>query len=213
VNYDDWKRAVFDLETTEPCSVDTNAPAFRLPLEMALDFIDRCLTDQSMFRFTEKQLCCGFNLIFSNGFTDYPFAYYQLTDVNRSVKAIRNLQFLYSGYFSKFCTQPFSESRPTDSPMLNLCHSFWDMFPLFPMESTPAPCIDAALDVMESAMKLPNPHCIVGSLQGVAWWNLACSKLGNDRPKRILRHWQNEPTSKSPELVAYCNEIIDGWLG
>lgn len=40
-----------------------------------------------MLGFTEMQLCCGFNLIFSNGFTDSPFAFYQLTDVNRCVKA------------------------------------------------------------------------------------------------------------------------------
>jgi hypothetical protein len=210
LNYNDWKREVFDLEATDPCSVDTDAPAFCLSLEIAVEFIDRCLNDHSMYRFTEKQLCCGFNLIFS--FTNYPFAYYELPDVNRSVLAIRNLQLLYSDYFQKFCTQSFAERESANSPMLDLCYSFWDMFPLFPSERTPAQCIDAALDVMESAMILQNPHCVAGSLQGVAWWNLACTQLGNDRPRTILRNWQNAPTSNDPELVAYCNEIIEGWL-
>lgn len=215
MNYYDWRNAVFNqpIQTLE--KADYESEAFTLGLPEAFDHIDRALMDDGMYSFKEEQLVIGFSLVYHHCYTDYSWCYTQFQDEERRIQGILNLRLLYSRYFLKYCTSQYlSKQGHLISPlsMDYLCFNFWDRFSLFPTPEIGLRAIHAGLDVMESALALPNDNLIVSALEALCCWTQACKELGVLRPTAVIQNWLAYPTSKTPAVVNDCEKMIDSWL-
>lgn len=56
-----------------------------------------------------------------------------------------------------------------------LCFNFWDRFSLFPSAEIGFRATHAGLDVMESALALPNDNIIVAAVEALCCWKLECT--------------------------------------
>jgi hypothetical protein len=215
MDYYDWRNAVFNQPIQDLEKADCESEAFCLNLDEAFDHIDRALMDDGLYAFQEEQLVTGFSRIFGKTFTDYPWCYSRLPNEERRIQGILNLRLLYSRYFLKYCSK-----RYLDIPgylvaplsMDHLCFNFWDRFSLFPSAEIGFRATHAGLDVMESALALPNDNIIVSAVEGLCCWSFACKGQEIDRPASVLRNWISNPTTKNTAVLIICKQMIDSWL-
>ena len=212
MNYYDWRNAVFNqpIQTLE--KADYESEAFTLGLAEALDHIDRALIDDGMYSFKEEQLVIGFSLIYGKTFTDYPWCYTRLPDEERRIQGILNLRLLYSRYFLKYCSPNYLNTPGhlvAPLSMDHLCFNFWDRFSLFPSPEIGPRSVHAGLDVMESALALPNDNIIVSVVGALCCWTLACNELGILRTTTTFRNWFANPTTEYVVVVNICEQLID----
>ncbi|MCY3010300.1 MAG: hypothetical protein ACK5OC_27655 [Pirellula sp.] len=214
MDYYDWRNDVFNQPIRDLEDADYESDAFNLSLDEALDHIDRALMDDGLYAFKEEQLVIGFSLIFGKTFTDYPWCYTRLPE-DRRVRGILNLRLLYSRYFLKYCSQSYLDTPGYLVPPLSmdhLCFNFWDRFSFFPTAEGGPQATHAALDVMESALALPNDNIIVAVVENLCFWAFVCTDLGIDRPVSVLRNWISNPTTKNIAVGNICKRMIDSWL-
>jgi hypothetical protein len=215
MDYYDWRNAVFNQPIQDLEKADFESEAFCLNLDEALDHIDRALMDDGLYSFEEEQLVIGFSLLFGKTFTDYPFCYTRLPNEERRIQGILNLRLLYSRYFLKYCSKNFRETPGhliAPLSMDHLCFNFWDRFILFPSTEDGFRAIHAGLDVMESALALPNDNIIVSAVGDLCGWAFACKGLGIDRPETVLRNWISNPSTTNTTALLVCKQLIDSWL-
>ena len=215
LEYYDWRNAVFNQPIQHLEKADYESEAFFLGLDEAFDHIDRALMDDEMYSFKEEQLVIGFSLIYGKTFTDYPWCYTRLPNEERRIQGILNLRLLYSRYFFEFCSPNyFNTPGHLVAPlsMDYLCFNFWDRFSLFPSLEIGSRSIHAGLDVMESALALPNDKIAVSAFEAICRWAFACKGLGIDRPKAVMRNWLANPTTKNIAVVNICEQMINSWL-
>ncbi|MCY2984380.1 MAG: hypothetical protein NTY15_12200 [Planctomycetota bacterium] len=215
MNYYDWRNAVFNqpIQTLE--EADCESEAFTLGLAEALDHIDRALMDDGMYSFKEEQLVIGFSLIYGKTFTDYPWCYTRLPNEERRIQGILNLRLLYSRYFLKYCSPNYLNTPGhlvAPLSMDHLCFNFWDRFSLFPSPEIGPRSIHAGLDVMESALALPNDNIIVSVVGALCCWAFACKGEGIDRPTALMQNWLANPTTKNIAVVNICEQMIGSLL-
>ena len=171
--------------------------------------------DDGLYSFKEEQLVIGFSLIFGKTFTDYPWCYTRLPDEDRRIIGILNLRLLYSRYFLKYCSQHYLDTPGhlvDPLSMDHLCFNFWDRFSFFPTSEDGPRTTHAGLDVMESALALPNDTIIVAAVETLCSWTLLCKDIGIDRPASVLRNWLANPTTKNIAVVNIGKQMIDSWL-
>jgi len=70
----------------------------------------------------------------------------------------------------------------------------------------------AVLDVMESALALPNDNIIVAAVETLCFWTFVCKNIGIDRPASVLRNWLANPTTKNIAVVKICKQISESSL-
>ena len=111
-----------------------------------------------------------------------------LTDIPRrrtSHRCILNLRLLYPRYLLKYCSPQYLDTPGyliSPLSMDYLCFNFWDRSSLFPTSKLGNRAIHAGLDVMESALALPNDNLILSAVEALCSWTYACSYQGIDRP-------------------------------
>ncbi len=96
--------------------------------------------------------------------------------------------------------------------MDHLCFNFWDRFSLFPCTEIGPRSIHAGLDVMESALALPNDNITVSAFEAICCWAFACKGEGIDRPTALMQKWLANPTTKSIAVVNICEQMIGSLL-
>jgi hypothetical protein len=215
LDYYDWRNAVFNQPIQALEKADYESEAFTLGLDEALDHIDRALMDDDMYLFREEQLVIGFSLIYGKSFTDYSWCYTRLPNEERRIQAIRNIRLLYSRYFLKYCSR--NDLDTTDHlvaplSMDHLCFNFWDRFSLIHNPDIGPRAIHAGLDVLESALALPNDNIIVSVVDALCCWSYTCKDQGITRPVSLLRNWELNPTTKNTAIFNTCMQMIDSWL-
>ena len=211
MNYYDWRNAVFNQPIQDLANSDNESEAFTLVLDEAYDHIDRALVDDEMYSFKEEQLVIGFSLIFGKTFTDYPWCYTRLPE-DRRIRGILNLRLLYSRYFLKYCSQHYLDTPGylvAPLSMDHLCFNFWDRFSFCPTAEGGPRATHAVLDVMESALALPNDNIIVAVVQTLCFWTFVCTDLGIDRPVSVLRNWLANPTTSNIAVGNICKQMIE----
>ena len=214
LDYYDWRNAVFNQPVRDLADADYESDAFFLSLDEAFDHIDRALMDDGLYSFKREQLVIGFSLIFGKTFTDYSWCYTRLPE-DRRIRGILNLRLLYSRYFLKYCSPHYLVilGHLVDPlSMDHLCFNFWDRFSFCPTAENGPRATHAGLDVMESALALPNDNIIVATSDGLDCWKLACKNQGIDRPASVLGNWLANPTTKNIAVVDIGKQTIDSWL-
>jgi len=214
LDYYDWRNAVFNQPIRDLAEADYESDAFFLSLDEAFDHIDRALMDDGLYSFKEEQLVIGFSIIFGKTFTDYPWCYTRLPE-DRRISGILILRLLYSRYFLTYCSPHYLgiPGHLVDPlSMDHLCFNFWDRFSLFPIAEIGFRTTHAGLDVMESALALPNDNIVVAVVAALCCWSFACKGQGIDRPASVLRNWLINPTTKNIAVVNICEQMIDSWL-
>ena len=215
MDYYDWRNAVFNQPIRSLEKADYESEAFALELAQAFDHIDRALMDDGMYSFQEEQLVIGFSLIYGKTFTDYPWCYTCLPNEERRIQGILNLRLLYSRYFLKYCSPNYLNTPGhlvAPLSMDHLCFNFWDRFSLFPSPEIGPRSIHAGLDVMESALALPNDNITVSAFEGICCWAFACKGEGIDRPTALMQKWLANPTTKNIAVVNICEQMIGSLL-
>lgn len=215
MDYYDWRNAVFNQPIQDLEKADFESEAFCLHLDEVFDHIDRALIDDGLYSFEEKQLVIGFSLLFGKTFTDYPWCYTRLSNEERRIQGILNLRLLYSRYFLKYCSKSFRETPGRLIAPLSmdyLCFNFWDRFILFPSTEVGFRATHAGLDVMQSALALPNDNIIVAAVGDLCGWAFACQGQGIDRPETVLRNWISNPSTTNADALLVCKQLIDSWL-
>ncbi len=160
--------------------------------------------------FSKQQIGNGIITVFSNDCGDLPFVYIGSCDEARRVKGIRNLTYLYSNYFERYCTTFVDRTddvdRVADGSIGFICYMFWDVFVLYPGNASPA-MQSAALDVMQSALKSRNDNCLASAIHGLGHWV-------SDHPKagEILRRWLRHPTTKNKQIIRYAQVATSGMI-
>jgi len=214
LDYYDWRNAVFNQPISDLEDADFESEAFNLSLDEAFDHIDRALMDDGLYSFTEEQLVIGFSLIFGKTFTDYSWCYTRLRE-DRRISGILNLRLLYSRYFLKYCSPHYLDipgHLVTPLSMDHLCFNFWDRFSFCPTAEGGPGATHAVLDVMESALALPNDNIIVAAVAILCFWTYVCKDLGIDRPASVLGNWLTNPTTKNIVVVNICKQMIESSL-
>jgi len=215
LDYYEWRNAVFNQPIRDLVNADYESEAFNLSLDEAFDHIDRALMDDGLYSFKEEQLVIGFSLVFGKTFTDYPWCYTRLPDEDRRVHGILNLRLLYSRYFLKYCSPHYLDvpGHLVDPlSMDHLCFNFWDRFSLFPTAEGGPRATHAGLDVMESALALPNDNIIVAAFETLCSWTFVCKYIGIDRRATVLGNWLANPTTKNIAVVNICKQMRESSL-
>ena len=215
MDYYDWRNAVFNQPIQDLEKTDYESVAFCLNLDEAFDHSARALMDDGLYSFEEEQLVIGFSLLFGMTFTDYPFCYTRLPNEERRIQGILNLRLLYSRYFLKYCSKNYNDKHGhlvAPLSMDYLCFNFWDRFILFPSTEVGFRATHAGLDVMESALALPNDNIIVAAVGDLCGWAFACQGQGIDRPETVLRNWISNPSTTNAAALLVCKQLIDSWL-
>ncbi len=215
MDYYDWRNAVFNQRIQDLEKADYESEAFTLGLDEALDHIDRALMDDGLYSFKAERLVTGFSLIFGKTFTDYPWCYTRLPNEERCIQGILNLRLLYLRYFLKYCSKHYLDTPGhlvAPLSMDHLCFNFWDRISLYPSAELGFRATHAVLDVMESALALPNDNITVSAVEALCCWSFACKEQGIDRPASVLRNWISNPTTKNTAVLTICKQMIDSWL-
>jgi hypothetical protein len=208
--YDQWRDELFGHPPDIDPVVFVYSPEFyAVPPDQAFDFVDRMLVDPDVHTmFSKDQLGNGINTVYSNCCSDLPFLYTTECDEERRLKGIRNLVNLYRNYFERYCTAPVVSigNDQTDGPMGYICYMLWDVFVLYPSNSTSS-MIDAAIDVMRSALQSRNDNCLASAIHGLGHWT-------DDVPDAaiVLTDWLTKPTTQNLEILEYARTATSGMI-
>lgn len=210
MSYEQWRKDIFGKAPgSDPVTVGLLEDTYRLSKDTVLDYIDRALVDPDIHRlFTKEQIGIGLQIIYSNACSDFPFAYIEAGDEHRRVEAISNLSFLYANFFERYCNAPVSHvgNYMADGAIGYLCYMLWDIFVLYPGNSTQA-MIDAAVEVMRNAMKSKNDNCLVSAIHGLGHW-------ADDVPSAIevLEDWLRHPSTNNESVRHYAEQARKGCI-
>ena len=214
MEYKTWRNDLFGHpENSDPVCVDLMQETYELGEIEVLGHIDSALEDSQIHNFySRKQIGIGLNLIFNNSCSDIPFCYVEneekLKNEMRKTNAIKNLNLLYENYFEIYCINPISNIKDIkcDDRIDYLCYMLWDIFVLYPGNATSA-MVDAALQVMNSALHSNNDYCVVSAIHGLGHW-----ASDADAAKPVLEEWLKSPTTSNIEIIKYANQAQTGYI-
>jgi hypothetical protein len=208
--YEHWRREIFGSPPgTDPVTADLNKEVYSLPKERVLDYVDQCLVDPEIRNlFTKEQVGIGLHVIFNNSCSDLPFSYIEAGTEQRRCEPIRNLRHLYANYFEPYCVSPVRRVGYDfdDGPIGYLCYMFWDIFVLYPGNTTRA-MQDAAIGVMSNALRSTNDNCVVSAIHGLGHW---AAKVPS--AVQALESWLNQPSTTNPEILDYGTQATSGCI-
>jgi hypothetical protein len=210
ITYEQWRNDIFGQDpSSDPVTAELLEETYSVSKEEALDYIDQALTDPTIHTlFSKEQIGIGLNILYSNSCSDFPFSYIQGGDENRRVVAIRNLQYLYSKFFEKYCTFPVHRiGYDLDDGRIGfLCYMLWDIFVLYPGNATKS-MIDAAVNVMRDGLKSTNDNCIVSVIHGLGHWASDVPSIRDD-----LGSWIRNPTTNNEAVLRYAAQAQTGCI-
>jgi hypothetical protein len=208
MTYEQWRSELFgQLPEIDPV-VFVHSPAFYdTPPDEAFNHVDHLLNDPDVHSLFDKtQLGNGIMTIYSSCCSDLPFLYTTAGDESRRIKGIRNLSSIYKNFFERYCQSPVPSigNDQADGPMGYVCFMFWDVFVLYPGNSTPG-MISAAVEVMRGALESPNDNCLISVIHGLGHW-------ARHVPDAVttLERWLARPTTRNPEVLEYARTAITG---
>lgn len=198
IQYDQWLNRVFGR------NLHQEGPRFDTDATTIVEFIETTLrcSGTDLLRFSDKQVNNGLNMIFNPSYSSIVFALRDsAVPVPIRTAAVLSIKDLYVQCFTK-------RVSPT-SPLNGICFMLWDVSPIGYWGSF-AGCeyFDLTLEVLESALYLPNPACVKSALHGLG-------HIGNGtalRIHRVIDRWATQATYASPELRAYAHAARSGNL-
>ena len=208
MNYEQWREDLFGQPPdSDPVMVELRDETYALSKELQLDYIDRALLDPDIHTlFNKNQIGIGLQIIYSNSCSDIPFCYINDVEENRRITAFNNLRYLYTNYFEKYCISPVDRVgyNLEDGAIGYLCYMFWDIFPLYHGNATQK-IVDAAVAVMQNAIKSKNDNCIVSGLHGLGHW-------ASKTPPAIaaIETWLKMPSTNNPAVLEYARQAKTG---
>lgn len=139
---------------------------------------------------------------------DLPFCYLEAGDDARRIQGIRNMRYLYSNFFERYCVAKVSSTGNdiSDGEIGNICYMLWDIFMLHPGNASPG-MVAAALDVMANALQSKNDNCVISAIHGLGHWALTAP-----RAKTILSSWLRQPTTKNETVREYARQGMSGGI-
>ena len=154
-------------------------------------------------RFSDEELCGGlWFLVHDSGFLAAPHL-----SVEERLRAIRATAALYRDLFEPRCTSALSHLDEAASLLNGPCYMWWDIGPFF--GGTPAPLLEACLDVMEGALALSNDACRESALHGLGHMRTE-GPLEERRREVVERFLDLSNGSLRPELAAYAGAALSG---
>jgi hypothetical protein len=214
MKYEHWRADLFGHpEDSDPVMIDLMEETNNLSESELLDFIDRALQDPDIHTmYSPIQIGNGLSIIFSNDCSDLPFCFIESKrkpqNELRKIEAIKNLRFLYSNYFAKYCREPIEKiGHFSDLNSMNyICHMFWDIFVLYPGNATDA-MVEAGIGVMKESLQLENDNCIVSILHGLGHW-----VPDTDLAAPVIDQWLLSPSTKNEVIIEYANQARTGYI-
>lgn len=214
MEYRIWRDEVFgQSENEDPVLVELKQELYELSEKELLDHIDRSLKDNQIHSlYSRKQIGIGLNIIFNNSCSDIPFCYVEdeekLKNEARKIEAIKNLKLIYENFFEKYCEKPILNINDIncDDRIDYLCYMLWDLFVLYPGNAT-TEMVNAALNVMKSALHSRNEYCVVSAIHGLGHW-----VSDSDAAKPMLLDWLKTPTTENIEIIKYANQAQTGYI-
>lgn len=210
MDYHRWRDDVFGQPPgSDPVTMELLEETCGVPDSEALVHIDRALVDPDIhLAYSKEQIGIGLDLIYSCNASDWGFCYTDPKDESRTVLGIHNLRHLYDNYFGRYCIAPVTSigNDDGDGTMGFMCYMFWDIFVLYPGNSSPR-MIAAGLAVMEHAIRSKNDNCIVSAIHGLGHWV--------DRAPRaveILPQWLRNPTTHNEAVLEYASRATTGCI-
>lgn len=210
IPYETWRTDVFGQGPgTDPVMAELPQDTYDIPDEIALDYIDRALVDPDIHTlFTKEQIGIGLQTLYDNSCSDFPFAYIQVADESRKVRAITNLSHLYSNFFERYCTSPVNRVGYDleEGAIGYLCYMLWDIFVLYPGSGTKA-MAQATVDVMKQALDSRNDQCVVSAIHGLGHW-------AEDLPAAVdvLDNWLVDPSTPNTAIREYARLAKTGCI-
>lgn len=210
MTYEEWRDQLFgNPADSDPVMLDLHEDMYSLTKEYSLDYIDRCLKDPDVHTlYTKDQIGVGLQIIYDNSCSDLPFCYIQAGAEARRIRAIGNLNFLYSNYFERYCTAPVKRVGYDldDGRIGYLCYMLWDIFALWPGNASKS-MINAAVAVMRNAINSTNDNCIVSAVHGLGHW-VSDTLLARD----VLDEWLRRPSSNNSAIQEYAEQAKTGCI-
>ncbi len=210
MKYEQWRDELFGHPPdSDPVSLERSSEFYAVPPYQAFDYVDQVLIDDKLHSmFSKDQLGNGINTIYSNCCSDLPFLYTAECDEDRRIKGIRNLFNLYKNYFERYCSSQVASigNDQADGPMGYICYMFWDVFVLYPGNSTPA-MVSAAVDVMRTALESRNDNCLASAIHGLGHWAFAVPEVS-----AVLTQWLHRPTTNNAEVLNYARAATTGMI-
>ena len=208
--YEEWRQQIFGSPPgKDPLTAELSEEVYALPKEKSIDYIDQCLVDHEIPKlFTKERIAIGLQVIFNNSFSDLPFCYLEGGSEERRCDAIRHLRFLYANYFEAYCIGPVRRVGfdLDDGQIGQLCYMFWDIFVLYPGNSTRA-MQEAALGVMGEALHSANDNCVVSAIHGLGHWVAYAPSA-----VQTLEVWLKQPSTANPEICRYAKQATTGCI-
>jgi len=208
--YEDWRGEIFGCPPgTDPVTADLKEEVFLLPKKQSLNYINQCLVDGAIPKqFTKDQIGIGLQVIFNNSCSDLPFSYLEGSTEQGRCEAIRNLRHLYANYFKPYCVSPVRRVGYDldDGPIGYLCYMFWDIFVLYPGNST-RDMQEAAIGVMNEALCSKSDNCVVSAIHGLGHW---AAKVPS--AVQILESWLKQPSTSNAEIWNYAKQATSGCI-
>ena len=210
MNYNEWREDIFGKPSdSDPVMVELCEETYTISKELQLNYIDRALVDPDIHAlFTKDQIGIGLQIIYSNSCSDIPFCYINDVEENRRITAVNNLSYLYRNYFEKYCIAQVDRVgyNLEDGGIGYLCYMFWDIFVLYPGNSTQR-MVETAVDVMRSALSSKNENCIVSGLHGLGHWV-------SDVPSAVelIDNWLKNPTTENKAILEYAGYAKTGCI-
>jgi len=210
MNYEEWRDELFGQSPgIDPVMFEHSPDFYSVRPDRAFEFVDRALVDPDIHALFDKiQIGNGIQTIYSNSCSDLPFLYATECSEDRRIHGIGNLTNLYTNYFQRYGTEPVTGigDYQTDGPIGYICYMFWDVFVLYPGNSTPG-MVSAGVKVMQEALDSQSDNCLVSAIHGLGHWS-------SDVPEAVsaLKRWLNRPTSKNPEVLKYARTAMSGMI-
>lgn len=208
MTYRQWLIELYDHPPEiDPVVFEHSTAFYEVPAPQAFDFVDRMLVDPEVHAlFSKAQIGNGIHTVYSNCCSELPFLYTTQCDETRRTSGISNLVHLYENFFERYCTANLKHvgDYEADGPLGFICYMLWDVFVLYPGNATPR-MIDAALNVMQSALESRNESCLASAIHGLGHWALEVPEAVS-----VLQHWLAKPTTDNPQLLDYARTATSG---
>lgn len=208
MNYPEWREEVFGQEEgADPVMVELAPEVYALSPEQNLEFVMAALSDVEIHEcYSRQQIGVGLQVIFNNACGNTVFCFLEAAREADRVAGIRALANLYTNYFERYCCEPVASIGDDCADGVNyLCYMFWDIFVVHPQNS-PHSVVQAALDVMQTALQSSSESCQVSALHGLGHWVAYLPEA-----RRILETFlAKNAAHPNPILLTYAKQAATG---
>ncbi|MGE3623418.1 MAG: hypothetical protein AB7H77_06060 [Bdellovibrionales bacterium] len=162
--YTNWLEYVFNRPATDPEWYFGENEDFRASQAEMVYLIGRTCerSGNDLAGYSNEQVNNGLSYMFFCHASNTVYAIIQEgCEEREQIEAVKKMKILYRDCLAKRCDPVLSHKHEaTSNPLSYFCYMLWDVSPLRQWK-------DIVIEVMETALYLPNPTCIESALHGL----------------------------------------------